>query len=341
MSERPAPKRADSHIAETVFPAQSSVLDESALLERVAGAYEIEPAASCRFLERGATDVYRVATREANYYLKVYRPPNERTRAESEARFVAQLAKGGLPVVQAVRRKDGSFASTVHASEGARPILLFEEAPPPLPKELTLEQMADLGAVVAGVHELADADDTPYDLPTFDLKTIEAERAPHIRQFASTEDAEYMDSVIELLRVRLSEIPREQPEWGICHADLVLSNVRMGAEGVTLFDFGNIARTYRGFDLSVIYWSLGHRYEGQRRACWKALLGGYKSIRSLPDRLPERLPCFLALRELAFLGGNAATLPIRLGTAPFESSFMEDGFDRIRSTLAKPGLSLG
>jgi len=207
-----------------------------------------------------------------------------------------------------------------------------------LPKELDVERMEALGETVARVHTLADADETPYDLPAFDLETIEVERAPHIRRFATEEDSEFMASVMQWIRPQLSEIPQEAPEWGICHADLVLSNVRMGADGLTLFDFGGIARTYRGYELTVIYWSLGHRYRDRREEFWEALLRGYASVRTLPAKLEERLPAFHALRELAFLGGNAATLPLRLGTEPFESGFMSEGFDRIRSILEDAGV---
>ena len=322
---------------ETVFPAQSSVLDESALLEHVVREYQIGAAKSCRFLERGDADIYRVKTRGADYYLKVFRPPRSEVHAESEARFVARLAEVGVPVVCAVRRSDGAYASEVFASEGTRPILLFEEAPPPLPKELPVESMAGLGATIARVHEVADTDDSTYEIPARDLKTIEVERALHIREFASEEDSTFMAEVIEWIRPQLAAIPRETPEWGICHADLVMSNVRMGTDGLVLFDFGSIARTYRGFDLSVVYWSLGHRYLDQREELWEAFLKGYESVRSLPDRLAERLPALHALRELAFLGGNAATLPLRLGTEPFESDFMSDGFDRMRSILRQAG----
>jgi len=324
---------------EAHFPAQSSVLDESALLDRILRDYAIEPAKSCRFLERGDGDVYRVKAREAVYYLKVFRPPRAAAAAESEARFVSQLAESGVPVVRAIRRSDGTYASQVHASEGIRPILLFEEAPPPLPREPTPEQMNALGVTIARVHALADADETRYDVPSLDLDTVVVERAHHIRRFADRKDQRYMDAVIEWLRPRLSGIPREAPDWGICHADLVLLNVRDAAEpaGVTLFDFGNLSRTYRGYELAVVYWSLGHRGPARRTECWEAFLDGYASIRSLPGRPEDDLPTFLALRELVFLGGNAVTLPLRLGTEPFESTFMHDGFDRIRSILADAG----
>ncbi len=338
MGTHHAADHSSEHESEPFFPAQSTVLDESALLQRIVKTYRIGQPESCRFLCRGAADVYRVVARGANYYLKIYRPPSPQAHAESEARFLARLSEAGLPVVRAVPRTDGTYACQVLASEGPRPILLFEEAPPPLPGELVVEQMTALGQTVARMHELADADSAPYDLPTFDLDTIEVERAQDIRQFASEDDAAFMTAVIDWMRPRLAEILREAPEWGICHGDLVLSNVRVGEEGVTLFDFGNITRTYRGLELAIVFWSLGHRYADQRAGCWKALLGGYESIRSLPDGMTERLPIFLILRELAFLGGNATSLPLRLGTEPFESSFMSDGFNRIRSTLKEAGV---
>jgi len=328
---------ADLHVTgEAQFPAQSSVLDESALLDRILRDYAIEPAESCRFLERGDADAYRVKTLKAVYYLKVFRPPRAVAEAESEARFVSHLAEDGVPVVRAIRRLSGSYATQVYAGEGPRPILLFEEAPAPLPKEITLEQAAALGATAARVHAHADADDTPYDVPSLDLDAVAKRRVPHIRRFADEQDQRFMDTVIEWLRPRLSGIPLEAPDWGICHADLVLSNVRDAAQpgGVTLFDFGGVSRTYRSYDLAVFYWSLGHRDLTRRKERWEAFLDGYTSIRSLPSRLMEDLPALLALRELVFLGGNAATLPLRLGTEPFESTFMHDGFDRIRSILA-------
>jgi Ser/Thr protein kinase RdoA (MazF antagonist) len=320
-----------------VFPAQSSVLDESALRSRVVDEYAIGPVRSCHFLSRGDADIYRVTTAEASYYLKVYRPPEERARVESEALFVSHLAERGLSVVPAVRRKDGSFASLVVASEGSRPILLFEEAPPALPREPSPEQMECLGKAVARLHDVADADASLYDLPSFDLEAVETERVPHILRFATEEDSALMQAAIRWIRPQLAEIPRRAPEWGICHGDLVLSNVREGADGVSLFDFGSVARTYRGFDLAVIYWSLGRREREKQDARWQALLRGYESIRPRPEELEARLPAFLALRELAFLGGSAATLPLRLGTEPFESTFIHDGFDRIRAVLAAVG----
>ena len=52
---------ADDRLA---FPAQSSVLDEDALRDRVASLYELPPLSSCRFLSRGAADVYLLLAKD-------------------------------------------------------------------------------------------------------------------------------------------------------------------------------------------------------------------------------------------------------------------------------------
>jgi len=297
--------------------------------------YAIAPAKSCRFFDRGDSDIYRVETEQHLYYLKVYRPPNTQEQAESEARFVHRLAEANLPVVRPIPRHDGVYASVAYAGEGARPILLFEEAPPPLPRTPSEDQISALGSLVTRVHEIADSEPTPNGISSFDLETLVKERIPAIRTFATTEeDAAFLDNVLAIIRPTIEAIPRTAPEWGLCHADLVLSNARGDAQGVWLFDFGNLACTYRGFDLSIVYWSLGHRDREKRDDLWAAFLGGYTAIRPLPAKLRERLPAYLAMRELALLGGNAESLPLRLGTAPFESTFMHDGFSRIRRILS-------
>lgn len=317
------------------FPAQSSVLDEAVLLHRVVSAYDTGPVRTCHFLCRGDADIYRVTGERVASYLKIFRPPKKRSHAEAEARLVARLAEAGVPVVRPIQRLDGAYASEVRASEGLRPVLLFDEAPPPLPEpeRVGTGTMERLGTVVGRMHDVIDRDGTSYDVPTTDLETFFENLSPHLRRFTDEKGVRIMNEAADGIRSRLAEIPRTAPEWGVCHGDLVLSNVRTGPAGVTLFDFGNVAKTYRGFDLSVVYWSLGHRFLDRRDELWGAFLRGYEAIRRLPDSLEEKLPAFLILRELRFLGGNAASLPLRLGTEPFESDFISDGFQRIRAIL--------
>lgn len=323
----------DPYSDRTCFPVQSSVLGEKALLHRVVSDYDIPKATACRFLIRGDADIYRVTTGGPRFYLKVYRPPRTWTQAEAEARFVTGLAQQGLPVVCPVPRTNGSFAFEVVASEGMRPILLFEEAPPPLCGALDESLCRQLGSAVGQLHETADSlamEGLP--LPTLDCRTVMDDMMPFIKGFLSDAEYAYLVDLSTRIRPELEALPVEPPDFGLCHADLVFSNVRSGPdERVTLFDFGNVGYTWRSYDLGTLYWSLEHRTKrDERHGLWETLLRGYSKVRALPAGLSGRLPLLLILRQIKFLSGNCATLPLRLGTDPFEGDFLTKGIAYVR-----------
>jgi Ser/Thr protein kinase RdoA (MazF antagonist) len=324
------------------FPVQSSVLDGEALLAHVVKDYCIPTPDSCRFLTRGDADIYRVKTATGNFYLKVYRPPQSLELTEAEARFVSALSTFGVPVVKPVPRVDGRFAFQVSAPEGIRPMLLFEQAPPPLPSQLDQALLSQVGEKVALVHAAADEFDTDLNIPEMQSDSFLRERVYYTSRFLSTQERAYLGDVSTSLNLVLQQLPRKTPDFGLCHADLVISNLRLTAEGtLTLFDFGNTSKTWRAFELAVVYWSLGNRYRDCRDHLWQAFLQGYESIRPLPEALSERLAVMLVLRQIAFLGGNCATLPLRLGTEPFESGFIEKEMKRLRRLVKESGLVIG
>jgi Ser/Thr protein kinase RdoA (MazF antagonist) len=321
------------------FPVQSSVLDEEALLSQVVADYRVPEPESCRFLTRGDADIYRVKTATKNFYLKVHRPPQSLERTEAEASFVCALSASGVPVVKPIRRMDGSFAFRVSAPEGVRPILLFEEAPPPIQLGLNEELLSQIGENVALVHKAADDFDTDFGIPEMDVNSFLQERVFHSCQYLSKLEGAYLQDVSVGLEGFLQKQSRKSPEFGLCHADLVISNVRLTTRGtITLFDFGNAMKTWRALELATMYWSLGNRNQDSQEQLWEAFLRGYESIRSLPQALSERLAGMLVFRQIGFLGGNCATLPLRLGTEPFESGFIEEQMKRLRRFVEESGL---
>lgn len=321
------------------FPVQSSVLDEEALLSRVVLDYRIPTPNSCRFLTRGDADIYRVKTATSDFYLKVYRPPQSLELAEAEASFVSALSAAGIPVVKPVPRTEGCFAFQVSAPEGTRPMLLFEQAPPPLPSQLDEALLTQIGEKVALVHAAADEFDTDFGLPAMQSDTFLKERVYYTSHFLSKQDSAYLCDLSERLGLILQRLPHRKPDFGLCHADLVLSNLRLTNEGtITLFDFGSAMKTWRAFELAIVYWSLGNRYRDGRDHLWKGFLQGYGSIRPLPEALSEHLAVMLILRQISFLGGNCATLPLRLGTEPLESDFLEKGMVQLRVLVEESGI---
>ena len=228
------------------FPVQSSVLDEEVLLSEVVRDYCIPKPYSCRFLSRGDSDIYRVRTATRDFFLKIYRPPKSLELTEAEALFVWSLSESGIPVVKPVHRRDGQFAFQVSAPEGIRPMLLYEEAPPPLPPELDEELSSRIGEVVASFHNVSDSYDTSFGLPEIDINTLLDESVYYTSQFLTKPERTYLDNVSLHLKKYLQSRSRKSLEFGLCHADLVMSNVRLTDEGtVTLFDFGNARITWR------------------------------------------------------------------------------------------------
>jgi Ser/Thr protein kinase RdoA (MazF antagonist) len=324
---------------ESVFPVQSSVLDEDALFLGIVQEYRIPTPDSCRFLTRGDADIYRVKTTTGSFYLKIYRPPQSLELTEAEASFVFALSASGIPVVKPVRRTDGRFASQVRAPEGTRPMLLFEKAPPPLPALLDEALLLQIGEKVAMFHVVADRLDTDYGIAEMQSDEFLREHVYNTSRFLSRSDRAFLGSVSEQLSLILERLPRKAPDFGLCHADLVMSNLRLAPEGIiTIFDFGSVLKTWRAFELAIVYWSLGNRYRDRRDQLWKAFLQGYESVRVLPEALPEYLSAMLILRQISFLGGNCATLPLRLGTEPFESGFIEEGMTRLRACVEESGI---
>jgi Ser/Thr protein kinase RdoA (MazF antagonist) len=324
---------------EGLFPVQSSVLDEEELFSEIVKDFCIADPVSCRFLSRGDSDIYRVKTSTCNYYLKIYRPPKSLELSEAEAIFVSALLEAGIQVVKPVPRRDGSFAYQVCAPEGIRAMLLYEEAPPPLPSKLDEEMTIEIGEKIALFHNITDELDTSFGLPEIDITRSLDESIYYTRQFLSEQESTYLEEVSIGLTATFQKRARNRSEYGLCHADLVLSNIRLTNEGIiTLFDFGNAMRTWRAFEFAVLYWSLGHRYEKSREKLWKAFLRGYQSIRPLPETLSEDLPAMLILRQMGFIGGNCATLPLRLGTEPLETGFIEREMKRLKALVDTTGI---
>jgi Ser/Thr protein kinase RdoA (MazF antagonist) len=312
------------------FPAQSSVLDEVALFKRVVPLYEVKKPRTCRFLTRGDADIYRIWTDTHCYYLKIYRPPEPVSRVEAEGRFVADLAFHDVPVASPVPLRTGGFAHAVAASEGTRPLLVFEEAPPPIPRPVTMPLASTIGQTVARFHTRADALDRSYELPVIENTDCD-KLLPYVREFVPEEDFRFLEEVTAIMHSRFEALPTRGADVGWCHGDLVLSNIRLTADDqIVLFDFGNAVKCHRLFELATVWRSLSRQLDGGREDVWMAFLDGYRAVRTLPEGFEAYLPLTQLASEIGFLGGNAATLPLRLGTDVFDGDFMAKGLARIR-----------
>ena len=310
----------------TTFPAQSSVLDEEALLHRVVGDYDIPSPQACLFLSRGDSDVYRIYTEGPRYYLKVYRPPHSLAWAESEARFVTGLSHLGIPVVGVAKRRDGAFATQVVASEGRRPALVFQEAPGAQLAPVDTDACLRFGAALGELHQAADALDEDYAFRMFDCDYVSQALLPFAERLIDEDVRGSLRALLKTLRSRLQQFSTGAPGFGLCHADLVLSNVRLGDDGSIVFlDFGNAAFTWRACDLAVVHQTLFRRQaQDPHDRLWGAFLRGYSQVRELPEGSGRNLPLFLLLRKVSWIAGVMASCPLRMGTETFDHKWVRE-----------------
>jgi len=130
---------------------------------------------------------------------------------------------------------------------------------------------------------------------------------------------------------RVKEISRHSDVRDALFTDESVPFIRMTANAqIVHFDFGNAAKCHRLFELATVWRSLSRQPDGVREDLWMSFLDGYRALRKLPEGFEAYLPLTQLVSEIGFLGGNAATLPLRLGTEAFDGDFMSKGLERIR-----------
>jgi Ser/Thr protein kinase RdoA (MazF antagonist) len=325
-----------SFVDRSSFPAQSSVLDEVALLHRVVREYELPTPRDCIFLERGDSDVYQIHTVGPAFYLKVYRPPHPAEQAEAEARLVAKLLRHGASVVAAVQRRDGAFATEVTASEGRRAALVFEEAPAFRFEPGDEGACRRLGIAVGRLHAAGDAVG-PESARAF----ASSDLLPFARRLAYEEDYAELQGLRQKLRERLGELPDNagEDDVGWCHGDLVLSNIRCWEDGsIVFFDFGNAGFVPRANELARIRGSLWkHEALERSEGLWAAFVDGYAQVRAVPATAEhsDRLLTVEVLRRIDWIGGVMASCPLRMGTETFSRDWVRMQLRSIRDSVVQ------
>lgn len=315
------------------FPAQSSVLDETALLERVVPEYLLPDPLACRFYDRGDFDLYQVLTAGPTYYLKLYRTPHPTARAEAEARLLVELASRGAHVVEVVPRQDGRYATEVSASEGPRPLLLFGSAPATPFALHDASACCELGLALAGLHAAADQVDLePSAMPPL------ADPLPAAARLADPGDQAVLTSLREQLRERLSSLGEpSDPGWN--HGAPAGSNLRRRPDGKLVFcNFGQAAHGPRAGELAQVWRSLQNDIDpAQMHRRWEAVLSGYAQVRSVPAeaRDDEQLQLYSGLQRIEWIATTLAKDPLRMGTEVTNQAWVRRQVDDLRASVAE------
>jgi Ser/Thr protein kinase RdoA (MazF antagonist) len=316
------------------FPAQSSVLDEEALFPRIVPLYDLPPAVSCMFFSRGDSDIYKISTVGASYYLKIYRPPHTVEKGEAEGRLVVRLLENGASVVPPIKRKDGAYATEIVASEGPRAALIFEEAPPGHLNPADESVCRLLGEAVARLHQAGDGiDDRAKDLLEGENLVRFVERLAYEEDYVELQDLERRISE----RLRAWPAPSEDSDIGWCHGDLVLCNIRSREDGtIVFFDFGNAGFISRSSELVRVRGSLRRNEDrGRSDELWQVFKDAYATVRPVPVGMGSSTyeTLLRSLMNIRWIGGVMSSCPLRMGTEDFNPEWVRKQLEVVRRSV--------
>lgn len=319
-----------------------------ARLRRLAGrALQAYPLRDPRlvFVAHGENTTFRVDDGE-RYLLRVHRPNRhgrdvDSTEAvRSELWWLAALrAETAIAVPEPVPTRDGEL-TTMAADPGV--------AEPRVCSMLRWmdgrihagsarpEHLRRLGAVMAGLHNHADAWTPPpgfvrirWDWAAFFGDTMEygGMNAAKVWDLIPGDLRPQFDLVAARMEAVMAGLGHGPDAFGLIHADLHLENALFTRDEVRLIDFDDCGYGHRVYDLAVALWELRHDpgYPEFR----EALLAGYTAHRPLPHAQLDHLDAFIMAREVAFGLWFAGTARVN----PAFAADLDDVLDAVRNAL--------
>ncbi len=314
-----------------LFPVQHSILSERALAEWAISAYSLREPLRCRFLRSSMSDAYRLDTPDAAYILKIYQHRRHpRSAIEAEVSFLIDLRGQDIPVAAPVANKASVYVNELVAPEGIRCAVLFEAIEGQAPRETNLAHSRSFGQLAGRIHHYADVSGKTYDRWQLDEKYLVQEPLTQIRPYLEhrASDWETLRALgSELASELVSLLPKESPQYGMCHGDLHTGNALFGKDGrLTLFDFDSCGYGWRAIDIGVYHVSydwmdLGEKTRRKKARFWEAFIDGYSRERSLSTNELAAAQLCLPLRHLELMG-----LTIRYWSPQIGSDWINDDY---------------
>jgi Ser/Thr protein kinase RdoA (MazF antagonist) len=289
-----------------VIAVTHSIISADAVLAEVAWAYALGAPLACDLLQAGPNDTYLVATRDGRYIARVY---GARWRSPSDIAYeldlLVHLAGKGVPVAAPVPGKDGSLTHALAAPEGCRQLVVFAYAEG-VPLSWGDDAHCRLaGRLAAMVHGAADGFASPHARRPLDLGYLIDAPLAALRPFLAhrPDDWRYLEALATRLRARAAAAAAAGLDWGICHGNYSLKNVRVAADQTpTVFGFNRCGPGWRAYDFALIEWGLA---SAKQRGIWDAFLRGYAAVRPLGAADLAAVPLFHAIHHLWRLGVQA------------------------------------
>ena len=321
------------------MPIIHSVLDAAAVGDKIAAHFELPGPVHCELLTRGMNDVYLLRSGGRRYASRIWRHGfRDEAKVAYELAFLDHLKRACLPVVAALRTRDGGFHVPVRAPEGGRYLALFEWAEgAPYGADPDAGGARSIGAIIAQIH-LAGADFKPAEPRFVDRSGAFASELPDLLRMVAhrPEDIDYYPQAVAAIEEALAPVDAAGAAFGPGHGDFHLYNAFVAESGETvILDFDNCGEDHYVQELMSFAWA--NHYVGVGKDITQAFIDGYNAVRPLSGAEVDLLPAFLAAKELRFLCGFAANVNA-VGHTPLLNPNLDWFAKNVRKHVANAGL---
>ena len=217
-------------------------------------------------------DVIAVSSEADEFALKLYHRNRVPEAVQWEVDLLIHLHRGGAPVVQPIRGRNG-YVEQFTVDGQPRVAVLTSWAPGFKPVPVG-ETYGLLGEAAARIHRAAEGFTSSPARETYDAAVLVDEQLHRMMHLLVEADRwEAAVGLGERLKTLLAD---PTLDWGICHMDLTLDNVHL-AESLTVFDFDSAGMCWRAVEPSGVL-----RFSATYFQAW---LAGYRTVRPLstPD----------------------------------------------------------
>lgn len=261
--------------------------------------YKLDARTDCRLYKKGLNDTYLLSGSGRRFALRVYHPQwRDRSAIRGELAALAHAHAKGIAVAMPRATANGNLITAVKAADGLRNAVLFHWVEGEEPAFTDSHAMVRYGRFAAELHvatsDFADNDSRPR----LNRRYLLEQPLAQIR--TAMPCTPELNLRLQQLEARCERLLEEAgqclPDWGFCHGDLYIGNLRMRNDRCVMFDFDMCGTGWRAFDLASFKWAA--RLHKQDAAAWPPFLQGYLQVRDVAASTLKFVPLFMILRHL-------------------------------------------
>ncbi|USD67300.1 aminotransferase class III-fold pyridoxal phosphate-dependent enzyme [Vibrio sp. SCSIO 43136] len=288
------------------------------LAHKAIGHWGLEPSTEIRLIKHRENAVFKIFSRQGTYAMRIHRF-GYHTDQEllSELHWIHAIPNGELFTADVLPTLNGELFLNLALEVGMQPLqidLLEWADGAPIATiedgcddiELLESTYHQVGRLMAMTHNHAEEWTPPADFErhSWDEQGIFGPNSlwgnyQDLTQL-SDEQTQLIDKACRLARKDLQQYGKDSDRYSLIHADFLPENLLKSDKGICLIDFDDAGFGWLLFDIATaVFPYLGEDHFEQ---VLDAILVGYMEVRPMDDNHLDKLPLFLFIRSVTYLG---------------------------------------